>query len=73
MGACWDNMFKFPLLWSAKSNSPKKRFHGDDDMEEAPDCEEHVGLFWIAASFNPWAALRVELMFYSTCNQGERV
>lgn len=42
-------------------------------MEEAPDCEEHVGLFWIAASFNPWAALRVELMFYSTCNQGERV
>lgn len=40
-------------------------------MEEAPDCEEHVGLFWIAASFNPWAALHVELMFYSTCNQGE--
>lgn len=28
VGACWDNMFKFPLLESAKSNSTKRDFMG---------------------------------------------
>lgn len=58
-------MFSGSHCQRAQSQIQPKTLHKDEDMEEADNCWEHVGLFWIAASFTAVAPLagRAHVLF----------